>query len=266
MTVINIPFIAEVADHQDDSPIGIFEIDWNGDYYSTSAEAIGPMAHDILEGGQAQEDLTKNNPNAKALYDFYLKWDKKHLTLVADFTNEEKAQLKSDIEQLLKHYPVHHIGQEVSLSEGVDMWIEAFPKEASDYFGELSHVVQATVEEAENEDSETAMDELVRHIPGVTDYAAQVYGIADSCLVEADFRMEVEKCGLDALDKYQGIDTASDWHCHAPLSEYFNDDFLVDRVNELAEDLNDTFTTYVEQAEEALKTEQSGQQHQELPF
>ena len=182
------------------------------------------------------------------MYSFYSKWDKKHLTLVADFTNEEKAQLKSDIEQLLKHYPVHHIGQEVSLSEGVDMWIEAFPKEASDYFDELSHIAQAALE-----DVETAMDELVRHIPGVTDYAAEVHGIADSCLVETDFRMEVEECGLDALDKYQGIDTASDWHCNAPLSEYFNDDFLVDRVNELVEDLNDTFTAYVEQAEEALE-------------
>ena len=257
MTVINIPFIAEVDDHQADSPIGIFKISWNGgymhDHYSTSAEVIDPMAHDILEGGQAQEDLMKNNPNAKDLYSFYSKWDKKHLTLVADFTDEEKAQLKSDIEQLLKHYPVHYIGQEVSLSHGVDMWTEAFPKEASDYFGELSHVTQAAVEEAESEDVDTAMDELVRHIPGVTDYVAQVHGIADSCLVEADFRMEVEECGLDALDKYQGIDTASNWHCHESLSEYFNDDFLVDKVNELVEDLNDTFTAYVEQAEEAFK-------------
>ena len=256
MTVINIPFIAEVEDEVD-SPIGIFKVSWNGGYmhvyYLTSAEAIDPMAHDILEGGQAQEDLMKNNPNAKDLYSFYSKWDKKHLTLVADFTNEEKAQLKSDIEQLLKHYPVHHIGQEVSLSEGVDMWIEAFPKEASYYFDELSHIAQAAVEEAESEDVETAMDELVRHITGVTDYAAQVYGIAASCLVETDFRMEVEECGLDALDKYRRIDTASNWHCHEPHSEYFNDDFLVDKVNELVEDLNDTFTAYVEQAEEALE-------------
>lgn len=257
MTVINIPFIAEVEDEQADSPIGIFKIEWNGgymhDYYSTSAEVIDPMAHDILEGGQAQEDLTKNNPNAKALYDFYLKWDKRHLTLTENFTNKEKDELKSDIEQLLKHYLIHHIGQEVSLSEGVDMWIEAFPKEASYYFDELSHIAQAAVEEAESEDVETAMDELVRHIPGVADYAAEVHGITDSCLVETDFRMEVEECGLDALDKYRRIDTASNWHCHEPHSEYFNDDFLVDKVNELVEDLNDTFTAYVEQAEEALK-------------
>lgn len=257
MTVINIPFIVEVEEGVD-SPIGIFEIDWKGgcthnDYYSTSAKVIDPMANDILEGGQAQENLMKNNPNAKDLYDFYSKWDEKHLAPVADFSDEEKAQLKSDIEQLLKHYPVHHIGQEVSLNEGVDMWVEAFPKKTSDYFGELSHVAQAAIEEVESENIDTAMDELVRHIPGVTDFAAQVHGVADSDLVETDFKEEVNDYGLDALDKYREIDATSDWHCFESLSGCFDDDCLIDKVGELTEDLSDMFVTRVEQANEALR-------------
>lgn len=253
MTVINIPFIAEVEDKSTDSPIGIFEVDWE-DSYSTSTEVIDPMANDILEGGQGQENLMKNNPNAKDLYRFYSKWDKKHLAPVADFTNEEKTQLKSDIEQLLKHYPVHHIGQEVLLNKGIDMWIEAFPKEAYEYFEKLLNIAEEAIQEAIAEDSYYAMDILTSGIPG-TAHLALSEGLVPAELLEAKLKDEIGIEGLSRLYKYQRINTDTDetWFACDPDTEIFDDDYMPGNVIALTSDVKDILEKRVKQAKEALE-------------
>lgn len=225
MTVINIPFIAEVNNPETDSPIGIFEIHWDGNY-TTRAEAISPVAVDYTECGQAQENLMKDNPVAEDLYDFYSKWNKYHLTSVDNFTAEAKAQLESDIQRLLKRHS-HSSGRRLSLNEGIDMWIEEFPEKANDYFNELFDTARAAAEEMNNMDTNAAMYELVQGIPEVTDLALQNYNIIGSVLL--------------------------DWHFCEPNSGNFNDDNLIDYVDKLASDLMDVFRERTDQTEEALK-------------
>lgn len=71
-------------------------------YFSTSTEELNFRRSDYACCGQGQEDmLTKSFQKAR---DFWLKWDKKHLSKL---TNAEYQELMEDLEVLKEQY--HHI-------------------------------------------------------------------------------------------------------------------------------------------------------------
>lgn len=262
MTVINIPFIAKIDDKSTDSPIGIFTITWGNDFndeFSADLDVISPMADDYVNGR-----LPRNND----LYDLLDKFQPKK---TADFTDEEKAHLRFTIQRLLKHYPVHSINQSLSSDDMVDIWVQAFPKKAHEYFSGLLKVADKA-EHACKSESENyiykigqAMDTLIDGIPGTAALALD-YGIVDSDYVMDSLKLDTSDGDLSILDKYQVIDSGSNWHSFDFVSERYKDIHVIDSIGKLIHDMQNAFKGHIEQAEEALKTEQSGQQHQELPF
>lgn len=70
-------------------------------YFSTSAEKFNRPKTDWSMGGQAQEKLL---PRGSAARKFYDKWDRLHLK---DLTDEEYAELVSDIAELKRVYPYY---------------------------------------------------------------------------------------------------------------------------------------------------------------
>lgn len=249
MTVINIPFIAEAEDKSTDSPIGIFTITWGNDFndeFSADLDVIAPMANDYANGR-----LPKNSD----LYDLLNNFQPKK---TADFTAEEKAHLKATVQQLLKHYPIHSVDKVLSTDNMVDMWVQAFPKKAHEYFSQLLQVTDEAerVRNLELEDhyatTDQVMDMLIDNIPGTAALALD-YGIVDSDYVMDSLKLDVSDGDLDILDRYQEIDSSLNWHSFDFVSERYEDIHVIDRIGKLIHDMQNAFKGHIEQAEEALE-------------
>jgi len=72
------------------------------EYFSTVANQLNYRRTDYAGGGQAQERLLPKN---SAAYEFYKKWDSKHLALISSFSDEEMNNLMVDIDVLKIKYP-----------------------------------------------------------------------------------------------------------------------------------------------------------------
>lgn len=245
MTVINIPFIAEVEDKRTDSPIGIFTITWVNDFngeFSADLDVISPMANDYVNGR-----LPKNS-------DLYGLLDKFQPKKTADFTDKEKTHLRFTIQRLLKHYPVHSINQSLSSDDMVDMWVQAFPKKAHEYFSELLQITDEAELEIEDHYATTdqVMDMLIENIPR-TAVLALDYGIADSDYVMDSLKLDTSDGDLSILDKYQEIDSGLNWHSFDFVSEYYEDIHVIDSIGKLIHDMQSAFKDHIKRAEKALK-------------
>ena len=93
----------------------IFEVEYyqlNGNqtpHFSTSAAEFNRPKTDWNRCGQAQEDLLPRN---SYVYKFYKKWDVKHLQ---DLSNEEYAELVTDIKRLKNIYNYIELDQDEKL-------------------------------------------------------------------------------------------------------------------------------------------------------
>lgn len=250
MTVINIPFIAEINDSKKNSPIGIFTISWDTQYV-TKSESIDPTE---IDPNLLSKPWGRTKPNTQSLNDFYTKWNDKQFVNVISFDDDEKVELKNDIQQLLKQHPIHSVNEPLSLHKKIDMWIKAFPKEAHEYFEKLLDNVEEAIKDIDEESTDQAMYDLIDSIPGIKIRAEEEYGIFSSDSFEERFKKDVDKYGSDALDNYQKVDTALNWHCLAHDDPWsFDDSDLIVKVDKLTRVLKAFFQRRVKQAKEALK-------------
>lgn len=85
-------------------------------YFSTSADRFNKRKSDYNEAGQAQENIL---PDYKEAYDFYKKWDNKHLLIL---TKSEYDEMQKDLDVLKNTYNyIQNTNGDFTFSQIVDL-------------------------------------------------------------------------------------------------------------------------------------------------
>ena len=83
-------------------------------YFSTSANKFNKPKSDYIQCGQAQKDLLPDG----VVRDFYLKWDKHHLS---DLSEKLYFELKNDLELLKDSYNYISKSSDISFHEAKEL-------------------------------------------------------------------------------------------------------------------------------------------------